>query len=213
MQIAAAVAQKLLQIKAIKLSPQKPFTWASGLRSPIYCDNRTVLSHPEIRNFIIDSFVQESAAFAPFSVVAGVATAGIPHGALLADRLGLPFVYVRDKAKSHGRQNQIEGELPPGARVLLIEDLISTGGSSLKAVQALRDAGAQVAGVLAIFGYQFPEATAAFAAADCPFATLSSYPTLLQEAVAASYIQESEKRTLESWSRDPQAWSTQHSGL
>ena len=173
------VAQHLLQIKAIKLSPQNPFVWASGRRSPIYCDNRISLSHPEVRTYLVSQLVEQSKGFGSIDGVAGVATAGIPHGALLADRLGLPFIYIRSKAKAHGRQNQIEGELQPGANYLVVEDLVSTGGSSLLAVEALREAGGTVAGVLALFTYGFPEAEQAFAKADCPLQTLSHYDALL----------------------------------
>ena len=178
------VAQHLLQIKAIKLSPQNPFIWASGRRSPIYCDNRVSLSHPEVRSYLIEQLQAQSSHFEPFGGVAGVATAGIPHGALLADRLNLPFLYIRSKAKAHGRQNQIEGELHPGARYLVVEDLISTGGSSLLAVEALREAGGEAAGVLALFTYGFAESVKAFEAANCPLHTLSHYDALLKEALA-----------------------------
>ena len=210
MSIAEAVSDKLLQINAIKLSPQNPFTWASGLRSPIYCDNRIVLSHPTVRTFIIEQFVELAKQMPAFDVVAGVATAGIPHGALLAERLQLPFVYVRSKAKTHGRQNQIEGKLEEGQRVLVIEDLISTGGSCLQAVACLREAKAQVAGVLAIFTYGFEKARLAFAAADCPMATLSNYEALIQQATAQSYIMPDQANTLQAWRLDPKAWSEQH---
>lgn len=205
-----AVALQLLQIKAIKLSPQNPFTWASGRRSPIYCDNRVVLSHPTVRRFVVEQLVAASASFAPFIGVAGVATAGIPHGALLADRLDVPFVYIRSSAKAHGRQNQIEGELQPGGRYLVVEDLISTGGSSLQAVEALRQAGGEVAGVLALFSYGFTEAKAAFDAAACPFATLSHYDALLTEAVASGYISAEEQALLSDWRQDPAAWSERY---
>ena len=150
MNIASEVAKRLLQIKAIKLSPQKPFIWASGILSPIYCDNRLVLSHIEVRDFVKQCLIEKSKDFAQFDAVAGVATAGIAHGMLLADALKLPFAYVRSKAKEHGRQNLIEGELPANSKVLVIEDLISTGGSSLQAVEAVREGGHQVVGVLAI---------------------------------------------------------------
>lgn len=210
MSIAEAVSDKLLQINAIKLSPQKPFTWASGLKSPIYCDNRIVLSHPDIRSFVIDQFVELSKTMPAFDVVAGVATAGIPHGALLADRLNLPFVYVRSKAKAHGRQNQIEGRLEKGQRVLVIEDLISTGGSCLQAVECLREVGAEVVGVLAIFTYSFDKARQAFDSANCRMATLSNYEALIQQATARSYISSDQQATLEAWRMDPKAWSEQH---
>lgn len=201
------VAQRLLQIKAIKLSPQTPFTWASGLRSPIYCDNRVVLSYPEHRRSVIESFAKEAKVFEPFDVVAGVATAGIAHGALLAEKLGLPFIYVRSKAKEHGRQNQIEGELKAGARVLVIEDLISTGGSCLKAVDALKEAGATICGVLAIFTYVLPKAEEAFAEAKIPYATLSNYNTMIEVAVANNYVDSEQLETLRNWRKDPAAWS------
>ena len=169
MKIASEVAQNLLQANAIKLSPQAPFTWASGLKSPIYCDNRITLSYPDIRTSIIKAFQEKAKNFQDFDTVAGVATAGIPHGALLAQALNLPFIYVRSKAKGHGRQNQIEGKISGNEKVLVIEDLISTGGSCLQAVDALQQEGCQVVGVLAIFTYGFQKAVDAFAAADCNF--------------------------------------------
>jgi orotate phosphoribosyltransferase len=206
-----SVAKHLLQIKAIKLNPQNPFTWASGRRSPIYCDNRIVLSFPAVRNQLLDALVACSATFKSFTGVAGVATAGIAHGALLADRLNLPFIYIRSKAKAHGRQNQIEGRLEEGANYLVVEDLISTGGSSLQAVEALRAAGGEVAGVLALFSYGFPEAAQAFAAAHCPVATLSNYDALLAEALSSGYITQQEQALLANWRKDPVAWSEQFS--
>ena len=199
MDISTAVAGILLQIKAIKLSPQAPFTWASGILSPIYCDNRLVLSDPSARDLIKRCLVEKSREFEPFSAVAGVATAGIAHGVLLADALSLPFAYVRSKAKEHGRQNLLEGELSPGSDVLVVEDLISTGGSSLAAVQALREAGFRVVGVLAIFSYQFEQAEMAFKAADCPLRTLSGYDVLLQEALAIGYIRPDDLEMLTAW--------------
>ena len=206
MKLAKKVAEKLLQINAVKLSPQNPFTWASGIKSPIYCDNRLTLSFPEVRNSIIKGFVKQSGHFEPFDIVAGVATAGIPHGALLADRLKKPFIYVREKAKSHGRQNQIEGILPQGARVLIIEDLISTGGSSIKAVGAVREAGGVVVGVLAIFSYGFDKATAVFKEADCRFETLSNYDILIAQAIENQYVQPKELETLKAWRLSPETW-------
>lgn len=206
MDIASEVAKRLLQINAIKLSTQKPFTWASGMKSPIYCDNRIVLSYPGIRRFITDSFAQKAEAFKPFDTIAGVATAGIAHGALLAEQLALPFIYVRASPKGHGRQNQIEGELRPGARALVVEDLISTGSSCLQAVGALRGAGCAVAGVLAIFSYGFSEAAAAFEKAGCPFDTLSSYPVLLEEALKERYIGQEELAALREWRENPRGW-------
>ena len=199
MNIPVEVANRLLQIKAIKLSPQKPFTWASGILSPIYCDNRIVLSHPEVRNFIKVCLVEKSRDFGNIDAVAGVATAGIAHGMLLADALQLPFAYVRAKAKEHGRQNLIEGELRPGSRVLVVEDLISTGGSSIAAVETLRQEGIEVAGVLAIFSYNFDKAKTAFESADCPFEALSNYDVLVREALAVWYINLNDVDMLTSW--------------
>ena len=206
MKLAKKVAEKLLQINAVKLNPQNPFTWASGIKSPIYCDNRLTLSFPEVRNTIIKGFVKQSGQFEPFDIVAGVATAGIPHGVLLADRLKKPFIYIREKAKSHGRQNQIEGILPEGARVLVIEDLISTGGSSIKAVEAVREAGGVVVGVLAIFSYGFEKAITTFKNADCPFDTLSNYDVLITQAIENQYVKPEELETLKSWRLSPETW-------
>ena len=199
MNIAAEVAKRLLQIKAIKLSPQNPFTWASGILSPIYCDNRIVLSHPEARNFVKSAFADCAQKFPKFDKIAGVATAGIAHGALLADALNMPFIYVRSKAKAHGRQNQIEGELNKGERVLVIEDLISTGGSSLKAIDALVDAGAEVVGIAAIFTYGFDKAKSAFATAGYQMETLSNYDILINEALKTNFIEESDVQLLKNW--------------
>ena len=210
MDYAIELAHKLLQIKAIQLSPQKPFTWASGLRTPIYCDNRVILSHPELRRFVVDGFVELSRQFGNFNVVAGVATAGIAHGVLLADALNLPFVYVRAKAKEHGRRNMIEGQLPENARALVIEDLISTGGSCLSAVEALRDAGAAIVGVAAVFSYLLPAAEEAFTKANIPLATLSHYNALMEAAQYSGTIPEKEMDTLRLWRLDIQAWSEQH---
>jgi len=199
MNIAAEVAKRLLQIKAIKLSPQTPFTWASGILSPIYCDNRIVLSHPEARNYVKAAFAECSKKFPKFDKIAGVATAGIPHGALLADALDMPFIYVRNKAKQHGRQNQIEGELHKGERVLVIEDLISTGGSALKAIDALVEAGAEVVGIAAIFTFGFDKAKNAFKAAGYQMETLSNYDILINEALKTNFIAESDVQLLKNW--------------
>jgi len=207
------VARDLLQIKAIKLNPQNPFTWASGRRSPIYCDNRVVLSYPAVRSAIVADLVALAATFSGVTGVAGVATAGIPHGALLADRLNVPFIYIRSSAKERGRQNVIEGELQVGASYLVVEDLISTGGSSLQAVAALRAAGGQVAGVVALFTYGFPEASAAFAAAGCPLRTLSHYDALLEEAWSTGYISQEQQAFLANWRQDPIAWSANFNKL
>ena len=209
MTIAQEVAEKLLQINAVKLSPQNPFTWASGIKSPIYCDNRITLYYPSVRDRIIDAFVEKSTQFGAFDMVAGVATAGIPHGALIADRLKKPFIYIREKAKSHGRQNQIEG-MPhgdtEGLKVLIIEDLISTGGSSLKAVEAVREAGMQVVGVLAIFTYGFEKAVSMFREANCRFDTLSNYDILIAQAIENEYIKPEEMETLKAWRLSPETW-------
>jgi orotate phosphoribosyltransferase len=193
------LAQKLLQIKAIKLSPQNPFTWASGILSPIYCDNRVTLSYPDVRNYIKQQFVEKSTAFGDFDVVAGVATAGIPHGMLLADALNKPFIYVRDKPKGHGRQNQIEGEVAANAKVLVVEDLISTGGSSIKAVQILQEIGCEVVGTVAIFTYGFDVATTTFEAANCPLLTLCNYDTLIEVAAETGYVNPSDLEMLKDW--------------
>lgn len=209
MNYSKAVAQNLLQINAIQLRPQNPFTWASGWKSPIYCDNRTILSFPEVRNLVVEAFIAKSAEFQPFDMIAGVATAGIPHGILLADRLQLPFIYVRDKPKSHGRQNLIEGRVNGNERVLVIEDLISTGGSSLKAVNAVREAGCEVVGILSIFTYEFEHAKAAFTAANCPFDALTNYSILVEEAIASQYVKASDIDLLGSWRLSPETWMNQ----
>jgi len=207
MSVASEVAKRLLQIKAIKLNPQNPFTWASGIQSPIYCDNRIILSHPNIRDYVVYCLEKKAENMPEFDIVAGVATSGIAFGALVADRLKKPMVYVRSKAKEHGRQNMIEGEIEGNEKVLVIEDLISTGGSSLKAVEALKERGCEIIGVHAIFSYGFQKATDAFAAADCPFETLTNYSELLQEAVKSEYINQEDLISLEKWSKAPSEWS------
>lgn len=201
------IAKKLLQIKAIKLSPQNPFTWASGIKSPIYCDNRTTLSYPEVRKLIIQGFVEQAKAFEPYDKVVGVATAGIPHGALLAHVLDKPFAYVRSKAKGHGRQNLIEGELKAGEKVLVIEDLISTGGSSLKAIKAVQEVGCEVVAAMAIFTYGFEKAQMDFDAAGIPLVTLSNYSALLDLALQENYISDKELTTLKTWRENPTEWN------
>lgn len=201
------VAESLLQIKAIKLQPNNPFTWASGWKSPIYCDNRITLSHPSIRTYIrqnLSALIQEE--FGSVSVIAGVATAGIPQGVLVAQELGLPFIYVRAKAKEHGRGNLIEGEFSPGQRVVVVEDLISTGNSSLQAVHALREAGCEVAGLVGIFNYGFDAADQNFKQAKCRFLTLSNYNALINYAAEYSYINPEELKLLRNWREDPQNW-------
>jgi orotate phosphoribosyltransferase len=204
---AKKTAEYLLQIKAIKLQPSNPFTWASGWKSPIYCDNRKTLSFPEVRSYIRNSFADLVKTLYPGAdLIAGVATGAIAHGALTADKLGLPFIYVRSGAKEHGLGNQIEGYYKPGQSVVVIEDLISTGGSSLSAVKALREAGCNVLGMLAIFTYEFKKASDAFAAENCTLLTLSSYSVLIDAAVKSGYIGESDVETLKKWRADPAAW-------
>lgn len=207
MSTAGNIARRLLEVGAVKLAPRSPFTWASGLRSPIYCDNRVLLSYPVIRSEVIDGLKELSASFGDYYGIAGVATAGIPHGALLADRLGLPFVYIRSKAKEHGRQNQIEGRVEPGKKYLVVEDLVSTGGSSLKAIDALKAAGGDVAGTVAIFSYEFPAAVRAFKDADVPLSTICGYSSLLKEAAEHDYITTEEAEALANWRQAPRAWS------
>lgn len=202
----AEVARNLLEIKAVKLSPRDPFTWASGMLSPIYCDNRVALSHPGVRSYIKNCLAEKSTHFGEFDVVAGVATAGIPHGVLLADLLKKPFVYVRSSAKDHGRRNQIEGELHAGQSVLVIEDLISTGGSCLLAVDALRDAGAEVVGVLAIFQYGFEKAHTAFYEKQVEFQTLTNYDALVEEAARSGYVTSEDLNILKKWRENPDGW-------
>jgi orotate phosphoribosyltransferase len=196
----------LLEIKAVQLRPHEPFTWASGLLSPIYCDNRVALSHPSVRSFLVECLVEASQGLGDFDTVAGVATAGIAHGALLADRLEKPFVYVRSSAKEHGRRNLVEGELPAQSRVLVVEDLISTGGSSLRVVEALQDAGAEVTAVLAIFQYGLQPATNAFAVKNIPLHTLTDYDTLMREAVELHYINPEDLDVLRRWRENPEGW-------
>jgi orotate phosphoribosyltransferase len=201
------IAEFLLQIKAIKLQPENPFTWASGWKSPIYCDNRKTLSYPQIRTYIRQQFVatiQEQ--FGKPDVIAGVATGGIAQGALVAQDMGLPFVYVRSEAKKHGLTNMIEGVVESGQSVVVIEDLISTGGSSLKAVQALRDAGCVVKGMVAIFTYDFDAAAKNLADAKCVTATLTDYARLIQQALNKGYISEKDVESLQQWRQSPDTW-------
>ncbi|MBS1490346.1 MAG: orotate phosphoribosyltransferase [Bacteroidetes bacterium] len=204
---AESVASKLLAIKAIKLSVSPPFTWSSGLKSPIYCDNRLSLSYPEIRNYIKRSLAGViDRNFNSAEVIAGVATAGIPQGALVADLLNLPFIYVRPKPKDHGMGNLIEGKVEPGRKVVLVEDLVSTGGSSLKSAQALNEAGLNVIGMVAIFSYGFEVAQKAFAQANIPLICLSDFSYLILEAVYKNYVNEKEIEHLKSWRKDPTNW-------
>ncbi|MDD3165856.1 MAG: orotate phosphoribosyltransferase [Bacteroidales bacterium] len=202
------VASKLVKIKAIKLQPSNPFTWASGWKSPIYCDNRKTLSYPTLRNFIkleLARIIREK--YEEVDAIAGVATGAIAQGAMVAEELGLPFVYVRSSPKDHGLENMIEGDLKPGMKVVVIEDLISTGGSSLKAVEAIRADGSQVIGMLAIFTYGFPVAEEAFKKAKVELTTLSNYEAVLEMAVSSNFIHESELLTLQEWRKSPATWS------
>lgn len=204
---ALKVAEFLLQIKAVKLQPNDPFTWASGIKSPIYCDNRVTLSYPNIRTFIRQEYAETLVeSFGKPDVIAGVATGGIAQGALVAQELGVPFIYVRSAAKKHGMGNQIEGYFEEGQKVVVIEDLISTGGSSLKAVDALRDAKLDVKGLVAIFTYGFKIAEKNFENAKCPYRTLTNYDILLDHAREASLISEEEAGSLLEWKADPQSW-------
>ncbi|MGB4671603.1 MAG: orotate phosphoribosyltransferase [Bacteroidales bacterium] len=201
------VARELLRISAVKIQPKEPFTWASGWSSPFYCDNRKALSYPDVRNLIRDSLCDAVKNFFPeFDVIAGVATGAIAQGALVADKLGKPFVYVRSAPKEHGLANLVEGYLEPGSRVVVIEDLVSTGGSSLKAVRALRDAGCTVTGMAASFTYGFPVAEEAFSKAGVKLVTLTDYPTMLAIALESDYIKKEDLKTLEEWRKNPSEW-------
>lgn len=200
-------AEKLLKVKAIKLQPDNPFTWASGWKSPFYCDNRKTLSYPALRNFVkleIARLVQEQ--FGEVDAIAGVATGAIPQGALVADALNLPFVYVRSTPKDHGLENLIEGELRPGMKVVVIEDLISTGGSSLKAVEAIRRDGCEVIGMVASYTYGFPVAIEAFKNAKVKLMTLTNYEAVLEVALKTGYISEGDIPVLNAWRKDPAHW-------
>lgn len=207
-QTARKTAELLLQINAIKLQPNDPFTWASGWKSPIYCDNRITLSYPPIRNYIRESIAKYvEMEYGKPDVIAGVATGAIGIGVLVAEYLGLPFVYVRPEAKSHGRQNQIEGHLEKGQNVVVIEDLISTGKSSLNAVKALQEAGANVKGMVAIFSYGFDIATNNFEEANITLHTLSNYESLLEQALDTKYITNKEQAILAHWNSNPSEWN------
>ncbi|MCB9196619.1 MAG: orotate phosphoribosyltransferase [Flavobacteriales bacterium] len=202
------VAEFLLKIKAVKLQPDQPFTWASGWQSPIYCDNRKTLSYPEIRTYLRQRFVDVILEkYGKPDVIAGVATGGIAIGALVAQELGIPFVYVRSSSKAHGLNNQIEGEIRAGQSVVVIEDLVSSGKSSLLAVDALREAGCVVKGMVAIFTYGFDVANHNFQEKNCTLFTLTDYNLLLEQAVASNYISEDKLNTLGNWRLSPNTWN------
>lgn len=203
----AKIAQYLLQINAIKLQPNDPFTWASGWKSPIYCDNRLSLSHPEVRTYIKNALAEKiRVEFAGVEAIVGVATAGIAPGALVADVLDLPFAYIRPEPKKHGRQNMIEGELKEGQKVVVIEDLVSTGGSSLKAVAALRDNNIEVMGMVSIFTYGFDLAKQNFEDANCKYISLSDYPTMIEIAHKEGYVTGGDIESLNKWREAPDTW-------
>ena len=205
---AIKIAESLLQIKAIKLNPTTPFHWASGWNSPIYCDNRKSLSYPPVRTFIRQQFVDAiNEHFPNAEVIAGVATGGIAHGALVAEAMGLPFAYIRSSTKGHGMQNLIEGDIFKDQKVVVIEDLISTGGSSLKAVEALKENKCDVLGMVAIFTYGFDLARKNFQKSDCKLITLSDYESMLNVAVESKYISESNIESLTEWRKNPAKWS------
>lgn len=205
--VAEQVASHLLQIKAIKLEPNHPFTWASGWKSPIYCDNRKTLSYPEVRTYIRDQFVNLiKTKYPQVELIAGVATGAIAQGALVAQELGLPFVYVRSAAKNHGLENLIEGEYKEGQKVVVVEDLISTGGSSLQAVEALRNAGCDVLGMVAIFTYGFQKAIDNFTNAHCVLDMLSDYNAMIDLAQKTGYVQESDVTKLKEWRLSPESY-------
>lgn len=206
--LARILAEKLLNISAIKLQPLNPFTWASGWNSPIYTDNRKTLSYPEVRSFIkieLCRLIMEN--FGTADAIAGVATGAIAQGALVADELGLPYVYVRSTPKDHGLENLIEGNLTPGQKVVVVEDLVSTGGSSLKAVEAIRKAGCEVVGMVAIFTYGFPVAVESFKNAGVTLLTLSNYNAMLDAALKTNYIGSDDVETLKEWRKDPANWA------
>jgi orotate phosphoribosyltransferase len=201
------VTKRLLEINTIKVQPSNPFTWASGWLSPIYCDNRKILSYPETRDFIRDEFIRIiEKKYPDVEVIAGVATGAIAHGALVAEKMGLPFVYVRSKPKDHGLENLIEGDLKPEQKIVIIEDLVSTGGSSLKAAEALTNFGGDVLGMVAIFTYNFPVATQNFEKAGIELTTLSNYQTLIHHALEIGEIKEKDIKRLQNWRENPAKW-------
>ena len=202
------IAAGLLEIAAVRLQPDNPFTWASGWKSPVYCDNRLTLSYPELRSAIRDQLAERIRNVFPEATgVAGVATAGIPQGALVADQLNLPYIYVRSKPKAHGLTNQIEGRLQPELKYIVVEDLISTGGSSIKAVEAIRAAGGTVAGLISIFTYGFPQASQNMEAAKVKASSLTDLNELLEKAVEIEYISPAEMEVIDAWRKDPANWS------
>ncbi len=201
------ISEILLKIRAIKLNVNNPYTWASGWKSPIYCDNRKTYYYPEVRKIIVNGYVNKIKNYFPeVEVIAGVATGAIGYGALVAEQLGLPFVYVRSEPKKHGLENLIEGELPEGKKVVVIEDLISTGGSSLKVVQALKNANSKVLGLIAIFTYQFDVAVNAFKEQNCLYYTLTNYETMINTAIENNYVNKIHLETLSDWRKSPSTW-------
>jgi len=201
------ISEALLEIGAVSLRPRQPFTWTSGMKSPIYCDNRITISHPSVRDLIALGFAEAIRENYPDAeVLAGIATGGIPHAAFVAQKLNLPMIYVRDKAKGHGKENVIEGVIKPGQKVVMIEDLISTGGSSVKAALAVRDAGADVLGVIAIFSYQLEKGVRNFTEANVPFEALSNYSALIEVAVKLGKIPQEDVELLQSWRIDPDSY-------
>lgn len=205
--IAGKISSMLLDIGAIKLNPEHPFTWSSGIKSPIYCDNRISLSYPEVRTFIKEELIKlVKHNFSTVQAIAGVATAGIPQGAIIADALDLPFIYVRSTPKGHGMENLIEGKIERGLKLVVVEDLVSTGGSSLKAVEAIRNAGMEVLGMVAIFSYGFELAENNFQQSETKLYCLSDYDHLLQQAMEKNYISEKDIEQLSSWKTSPESW-------
>jgi orotate phosphoribosyltransferase len=202
------LANKLLKVKAVKLQPANPFVWASGWKSPVYCDNRKTLSYPSLRNFIKLELARTIIEkYGNVNTIAGVATGAIAQGAMVAEELNLPFVYIRSTPKDHGLENLIEGDLKPGSKVIVVEDLISTGNSSLKAVEAVRNTGCDVIGLIAIFTYGFPVADEKFKEAKVKYTTLCNYDAILDEALKTDYVDESEIKTLQEWRKDPVNWN------
>lgn len=207
MSIEKQVAEQLLEIKAVFLKPNDPFTWASGIKSPIYCDNRLTLGFPKVRQFIAAALAEKiKEDFGDVDVIAGTATAGIPHAAWVSDLLDLPMVYVRSKAKEHGKGNQIEGPISKGQKVVVIEDLISTGGSSLKAVEALEQAGAEVLGIAAIFTYGLEKGNKLLAESGTKLVTLTNYDELIEVALTKNYVSKEDMQTLKEWKQNPETW-------